>query len=656
MGDSEGSVDHDHCSVCGCSKEQYFMLRQRVEESKQRITLMESEFLQSTLYTENELDECREELRLAQQRYNALEKSHQELHEINSDLEERILDIAAAYEKEKQALNREVLTLSQRLLDTKFEINKQEERNARYKKDCQLAVELLQCTPSGAYMQHKVSQLPHDLQYYVHQLMGEMNSFRGPSGTSSNQRINITSHSSVQNKGPDNSQPLLGSDTSNGHLSGRVYDSVPANIIARAMQLRDEEERKEVEKLVPTLRSRSKHEVAVILHDKGTQTIATSTGDQSEPLCIRCGADLNRSPVEPEPLLIKPEPLIPILPISEPEPKMFNLLDLSEPLQAKPQPTKTNENLLLDLLDTAVPEETSTELNIKRSLENLSLADLLLDIPNSETMVKPLGAASIEREETPSTADILSLVSPLDSCSPMQDDMSDSSSASKESNTGTPSSVGSSLTEADAALATPKPPAVKATGPARRVQSGPTQPQHQQNQKYNSHSILSESSPTTDAEFKKVGKAAVIKSQQRNQRTGLTNGNARTPTEEGKIIPNILTDHTNGTMQKAHPFPNQNQIQASLPDNPSMDEKKERVSMYVNETNAENLKKKTPPKPRLVGSASKPIGQVTGSQQPRTTAPKPNPNATPNSNSNSNSNNADPANKNRNAHFLQTSV
>ena len=47
------------------------MLRQRVEESKQRITLMESEFLQSTLYTENELDECREELRLSQQRYNA---------------------------------------------------------------------------------------------------------------------------------------------------------------------------------------------------------------------------------------------------------------------------------------------------------------------------------------------------------------------------------------------------------------------------------------------------------------------------------------------------------------------------------------------------------------------------------------------------------
>ena len=30
---------------------------------------------------------------------------------------------------------------------------------ARYKKDCQLAVELLQCTPSGAYMQHKVSQV-----------------------------------------------------------------------------------------------------------------------------------------------------------------------------------------------------------------------------------------------------------------------------------------------------------------------------------------------------------------------------------------------------------------------------------------------------------------------------------------------------------------
>lgn len=36
---------------------------------------------------------------------------------------------AASYEKEKQALNREVLTLSQKLLDTRFEINKLEEKN-----------------------------------------------------------------------------------------------------------------------------------------------------------------------------------------------------------------------------------------------------------------------------------------------------------------------------------------------------------------------------------------------------------------------------------------------------------------------------------------------------------------------------------------------
>ena len=57
--------------VCGCNKGAYYALKERVEESKQRITLMESEFLQSTLYTENELDECREELRLLKQQYNA---------------------------------------------------------------------------------------------------------------------------------------------------------------------------------------------------------------------------------------------------------------------------------------------------------------------------------------------------------------------------------------------------------------------------------------------------------------------------------------------------------------------------------------------------------------------------------------------------------
>ena len=45
---------------------------------------------------------------------------------------------AAAYEKEKQALNREVLTLSQKLLDTKFEINKMEEKNVSLYKSCRL--------------------------------------------------------------------------------------------------------------------------------------------------------------------------------------------------------------------------------------------------------------------------------------------------------------------------------------------------------------------------------------------------------------------------------------------------------------------------------------------------------------------------------------
>ncbi|XP_038076316.1 tight junction-associated protein 1-like [Patiria miniata] len=651
MGDSDGNVDHDHCTVCGCSKEQYLMLRQRVEESKQRITLMESEFLQSTLYTENELDECREELRLSQQRYNALEKSHQELHEINSDLEERILDIAAAYEKEKQALNREVLTLSQRLLDTKFEINKQEERNARYKKDCQLAVELLQCTPSGAYMQHKVSQLPHDLQYYVHQLMGEMNTGSQHSGISSQ-----------RHKPSDNSQPLLGSDKSrNGYLASRVYDSVPANIIARAMQLRDEEDRKEMEKLVPTLRSsRSKQEVAVVLHDKGTQTTAVETLNQPEQLCARCGAEVTLIPI------IEPEPPKPPKP-SESEPKFLNLLDLSEPAPAKPAPKKTNEHLLLDLLDTDAPSENAAELNLKRSLENLSLADLLLDIPDSEPGIKPLGMTPIEREETPSTADVLSLISPLDSGSPMQDDMSDSSSASKESNTGTQSSVGSSLTEADAALAAPKPPTSKPTGPARRLQPGPTTiPQLQQNQKNNSgggHSMLTESSPLSspvEPEFKKVGKAAVIKSQQRSQRSAVVNGTARTPSDDSKNLPALIKDLSAATNQKGSAFHNQNQ--SLLPENPSVDEKTERVSMYINDTNAENLKK-AQPKPRLVGGATKPTGQVIGSQHNRPSNPRPSPNPSsnlnsnpsPDDNANSNPTKANP-NSTKNPHFLQTSV
>ncbi|XP_041468182.1 tight junction-associated protein 1-like isoform X2 [Lytechinus variegatus] len=466
--------------VCGCSKEQYYTLKQRVEESKQRINLMESEFLQSTLYTENELDECREEYRLLQQKYNALEKSHQELHEINQDLEERILDVAAAYEKEKQALNREVLTLSQKLLDTKFEINKLEEKNNRYKKDCDLAVQLLQCTPSGAYMQHKVSQLPQDLQYYVHQIMGEINKgvFQ-PSATSPTES--------------NSSHPLLsssGTSVSNGLIAARTYNSVPAHVVARAMQRREEEEKKEMEKLVPTTRKRKTgKDGVVLLHDKGTQTITRPTMNKKYSLlCVKCGMSMKdeeeSSSVsaavdkpkekEGEGVEEKPEPekhlLVDVSIDEETAPPPVNLLDLTDtPPPRVPYPKgPSNTSLLLDLLDGQTDDAPEAE---KTSQEQtlVDLSDLVIGVP--EDVSHPPVDSPLSNATSPQDA-----ATPADS-GIFDDVLATSSATTHTSDSAASSDIASLEPEADAAMNVSR-----RSTPSRRLGSeGDGSPQHKVN-------------------------------------------------------------------------------------------------------------------------------------------------------------------------------
>ncbi|XP_071511616.1 uncharacterized protein [Diadema antillarum] len=488
MGDSGGAPDRDKCHVCGCSKEQYYALKQRVEESKQRINLMESEFLQSTLYTENELDECREEYRLLQQKYNALEKSHQELHEINQDLEERILDVeretqllyqdqAAAYEKEKQALNREVLTLSQKLLDTKFEINKLEEKNNRYKKDCDLAVQLLQCTPSGAYMQHKVSQLPQDLQYFVHQIMGEINKgVYQPSEKSSS----------------DSNQPLLGNSNqsvSNGLIAARTYHSVPAHVVARAMQRREEEERKEMEKLIPTTRKRKVGKDGVVLmHDKGTQTITRPTMNKKYSLlCVKCGMTMKDeeevAPEEPEEKRKEKveqveketggsEPLL-LVDVSieeESPPPPVNLLDLTDtPPPRAPYPRgPSNTSLLLDLLDGPADEAPEAD----KPAQEQTLVDLSdLVIGNQESVHNPAVDSPLSNATSPQEA-----ATPADS-GIFDDVLATSSATTHTSDSAASSDIASLEPEADAAMN-----ASRRSTPSRRLGSeGDGSPQHKVN-------------------------------------------------------------------------------------------------------------------------------------------------------------------------------
>lgn len=63
----------------------------------------------------------------------------------NQDLEEKLLQVTQELEKERKNSRAIVLTLTERLMELKETINKLEIENMRYKKDCMLTLELLQC-------------------------------------------------------------------------------------------------------------------------------------------------------------------------------------------------------------------------------------------------------------------------------------------------------------------------------------------------------------------------------------------------------------------------------------------------------------------------------------------------------------------------------
>ncbi|CAB1334898.1 unnamed protein product [Coregonus sp. 'balchen'] len=70
------------------------------------------------------------------------------------------------HEDEKRELSREIIVLNNHLLEAKITIEKLREDNDLYRKDCNLAAQLLQCSKSH-HRAHKLSELPIDFQERV---------------------------------------------------------------------------------------------------------------------------------------------------------------------------------------------------------------------------------------------------------------------------------------------------------------------------------------------------------------------------------------------------------------------------------------------------------------------------------------------------------
>ncbi|XP_053330519.1 brain-enriched guanylate kinase-associated protein isoform X3 [Spea bombifrons] len=163
-------------------------LQKRLSYTTQKLEMLESEFDSTRQYLETELRRAQEELEKVTEKLRShsssrarapsslswkaprIQTNYLSLQRINQELEEKLHRMGQHYEEEKRALGHEVIALNNHLLEAKVTIDKLSEDNELYRKDCNLASQLLQCSKSY-FRAHKLSELPTDFQERVSQHM-----------------------------------------------------------------------------------------------------------------------------------------------------------------------------------------------------------------------------------------------------------------------------------------------------------------------------------------------------------------------------------------------------------------------------------------------------------------------------------------------------
>ncbi|GFO27474.1 tight junction-associated protein 1 [Plakobranchus ocellatus] len=165
------------CSSCGSESPTYFDLHQQIAElhsqlqrSGAHITSIEHELMDSKQAMDLELIKTKEDLSRLRERYDRLLESHKRMQKINHDLEDKLLTLVNQFEVDKLALQKELSTMMNKLVDARILINELDEESEKYRMDCNMAVQLLQCKPSN-FVAHKLNTLPLDLQERVRQHM-----------------------------------------------------------------------------------------------------------------------------------------------------------------------------------------------------------------------------------------------------------------------------------------------------------------------------------------------------------------------------------------------------------------------------------------------------------------------------------------------------
>ncbi|XP_060083723.1 tight junction-associated protein 1-like [Ylistrum balloti] len=258
-------------SVCPADEQHSLDLHQEIEalesqlrRSNNHISQIEHEIIDSKQMAEYEVLKLTDELAKLRDRYDRLYESHKRLQKVNHGLEDKLLKVVNGFEGDKIGLQKEVALMTSKLVEAKSLICELEEENEQTRKDCNYAVQLLQCKPSN-FVAHKLNTLPMELQERVksHMTREEIINCEDAPQNESAKLIRVPMQTfpptamvySINNS----------SQKSNKDMNRNSTDSVPMNLIAKV--LTQPESKRKPRRMYICLRCK----LDVVVHDKEVQ-------------------------------------------------------------------------------------------------------------------------------------------------------------------------------------------------------------------------------------------------------------------------------------------------------------------------------------------------------------------------------------------------
>ena len=163
-----------------------------------------------------------------QAKYERLVDAHKKLQRTNMSLEEKLLKIVDKFEGEKNLMNRDLSTQTQKVVEAKLTIQQLHKQNTQLKSDLQVALNILQMKPNS-FVSQRLDSLPEDLQLRVKQHNSEREEEKrerwgGRMTRNGGQKITVAVP---------------------GAMAANNQEAVSAAILARVLEERENERKKE---------------------------------------------------------------------------------------------------------------------------------------------------------------------------------------------------------------------------------------------------------------------------------------------------------------------------------------------------------------------------------------------------------------------------